>query len=275
MKRAVSVLYAHIIKFPLRAIEWYEEGRVAHAIHSITKPAALRYDDLLQDIRQATQNVAGLAAISSQAEQRDMHQGQRDMHQKQRNMDQKLEDLVDLVKQLRVDMVSDQSIRASTLLECRNALSDVQHTQGLTLISSACCIDHKKTLSTTLSMRDRHRVFMNRARCSPFWVSPELHIWNAKQTTASIFITAAFKDRNSTRDICVSIVQQLRDAGAAVLWVLRPREGTKYSVVEVLKSLIYQAMILDSLAHTEQSFPFRLSHLLAAQSDEEYVSLLG
>ena len=55
MKRAVSVLYAHILKFLLRAFDWYKEGKIVHAIHSIIKPVALRYDDLLQDLRQATQ----------------------------------------------------------------------------------------------------------------------------------------------------------------------------------------------------------------------------
>ena len=261
MKQAVSVLYANIIKFLLRALEWLEEGKIAHAIHSITKPAALRYDDVLDDLRQSSQRITNLAASSSQAEQRDIHQ--------------ELQALTDLVKQLKADMKADQSIRASTLLECRNALTGVQLTQGLSIVSSACCIDHKATFSLALLMRDRHRFAMRWSRCSPFWISPELNTWNTGRTSSLISFRAAFKDRNPTRHTCVNIVQQLRDAGVAVLWVLRPREETKYSVVEVLKSLIYQAILLDPLAHTEQSFPFRLSRFLAAQADDEYVALLG
>ena len=132
MKQAISVLYAHVMKFLLRALDWYEEGRVVHAIHSITKPAALRYDDLLEDIRRATRKIADLAIASSQAEQRDMHH--------------EIQALRVLVTQFKEDMVLGQSIQASTLLECRHALSDIQLTQALTLISSACSVDHKSSL---------------------------------------------------------------------------------------------------------------------------------
>ena len=50
MKRLVATVYANILKFLIAALEWYDEGKIAYAIHAITRPAALRYDDVLQEI---------------------------------------------------------------------------------------------------------------------------------------------------------------------------------------------------------------------------------
>ena len=261
MKQAISVLYAHVMKFLLRALDWYEEGRVVHAIHSITKPAALRYDDLLEDIRRATRKIADLAIASSQAEQRDMHH--------------EIQALRVLVTHFKEDMILGQSIQASTLLECRHALSDIQLTQALTLISSACSVNHKSSLQASLLIRDKHRFIANRSKCSPFWTSSELHAWNVGQRSSSITIRASFKNRFYIRDFCTNIIQQLRNAGTPVLWVLKPKEQTYYSVVEVLKSLIHQSLTRDTVSHTDSKLSFQLRQFLDAQLDNDYVNLLG
>ena len=275
MKQAVSVLYAHVIKFLLRALDWYEESRIVHAIHSITKPAALRYDDLLGDIRRATRKIADLATASSQAEQRDMHLAIASSQAEQRDMHHELQALSVLVKQFKEDMVLGQSIQASTLLDCRHDLSDIQLTQALTLISSACSVDHKSNLQASLLIRDKHRFMSNRSKCPPFWTSSELHAWNVGQRSSSITIRASFKNRFYIRDFCTNIIEQLRNAGIPVLWVLKPKEQTHYSVVEVLKSLIYQSLTLNPVSRTDSKLSLQLRQFLDAQLDNDYVNLLG
>ena len=261
VKQAVSTLYAHIIKFLLRALDWYEEGRIAHAIHSITKPAALRYDDLLEDIRRATRRIADLAITSSQAEQRDMHH--------------ELQTLTVLIKQLREEMVLDQSIKATALLECRQALSDIKATQALTLISLQCSVDHKSALQASLLTRDKHRFVSYRSRCPPFWTSSELHEWNVGQRSSSITIRACFKNRFYIRNFCTNIIQQLCNAGIAVLWVLKPKEQAYFSIIEVLKSLIHQALTTHSVSHTDLKLSSQMHQFLNAHFDIDYANLLG
>ena len=73
MKQAVAELYANIIQFFLRAQKWYQEGKIRHAIHSITRPVELRYNDLIEGIEECSSNLDKLAWAGSQAEQRDMH----------------------------------------------------------------------------------------------------------------------------------------------------------------------------------------------------------
>ena len=247
--------------FLLRALDWYEESRIVHAIHSITKPAALRYDDLLRDIQRATRRIADLAIVSSQAEQRDMHH--------------ELQALSVLVKQFKENMVLEHSIQASTLLECRHALSNIQMTQALTLISSACSVDHKSALQASLLIRDKHRFVASRSKCPPFWTSSELHAWNVGQCSSSITIRASFKSRFFIRDFCTNIIQELRNSSIPVLWVLKPKERTYHTVIEVLKSLIYQSLTLDTCSRTDSKLSFQLRQFLDAQLDNDYINLLG
>lgn len=51
MIRNVSMLYAHIMHLLIRAWNFYHESRLMYVLHSVTRPAALRYDDLLKSIQ--------------------------------------------------------------------------------------------------------------------------------------------------------------------------------------------------------------------------------
>ena len=73
MKQAVADLYAYILRFLIRAQGWYQESKLLHALHSFTRPAELRYADLVEEIEACTRTVDGLASTGAQAEQRDMH----------------------------------------------------------------------------------------------------------------------------------------------------------------------------------------------------------
>jgi hypothetical protein len=73
MRRAVSEIYAIIIKFLIRAKDWLEEGKLMRAVHAVTRPSELRYNDLLEEPDIATQSATSTAIAASQAEQRDMH----------------------------------------------------------------------------------------------------------------------------------------------------------------------------------------------------------
>jgi hypothetical protein len=73
MKTLVATLYAHIINFVQRAIKWYKEGKIMHAITSITRPLSLRFQDLMNEISESSRKVDQLVASLSLAEQRQMH----------------------------------------------------------------------------------------------------------------------------------------------------------------------------------------------------------
>ena len=73
MTDAVEGLYAHIIRFSIRAHDWYREGTLRHIVHSVTRPADLRYHDVLENIQAGSRNIEQLAIAGSQVELRQMH----------------------------------------------------------------------------------------------------------------------------------------------------------------------------------------------------------
>lgn len=83
VKRAIVAMYAHVLKFLIRSLRWYQETKISHAIHSITRPAELRYNDLLEKISYLSRNVTDLALTSSHAELRDIHLEQQHLISKQ------------------------------------------------------------------------------------------------------------------------------------------------------------------------------------------------
>jgi len=73
MQAAVAELNGYILKFLVRAHDWYREKPWKHVLHSITQPFELRYEDLLGSIARASTVVHGLAESGQQVEFRYMH----------------------------------------------------------------------------------------------------------------------------------------------------------------------------------------------------------
>jgi hypothetical protein len=84
MKHAVAVLYAQILELLERAAQWYKAGKIRHFISSITKPWALQFSDIVDDISIAARRVDQLAISASMVEQRTMNLQQQEMRLEQR-----------------------------------------------------------------------------------------------------------------------------------------------------------------------------------------------
>ena len=190
-------------------------------------------------------------------------------------MHHELQALTLMVKQFKEDVLLDQSLKANILLEYRHALSDIQFEQALFCVSSACSVDHKSILHASLVLRDKHRLASHKTKCPPFWSSSELHAWNASRRSSSITLRASLKNRSYIRDFCANVIEQLRNARVAVLWVLKPMEQTYHPVTEILKSLIHQALTLEYTSRTDSMFSFQLRRFRDAHSDHDYINLLG
>ena len=93
LKQAVSELYALVIRFLMRARDWYQESKPMHVLHALTRPVELRYADLIEDIATCTQVVCRLASAAAQAEQRDMHLEMQELIRRQKNSDAVLEEV--------------------------------------------------------------------------------------------------------------------------------------------------------------------------------------
>ncbi|KAI1411713.1 hypothetical protein F5Y13DRAFT_191021 [Hypoxylon sp. FL1857] len=286
LKRSVSMLYAHIVRFLIRAWRYYEESKLSHAIHSITRPVALRYDDLIQSIQRETEAVRKHMAASSQAEIRDLHTrmkiindrlesglvGNQDDHQKTQA---KIGELVDVLTQIQQTMDFERAVHASAQIQTRAALSDIQLQQALAMVSSQCSINHKSVLGSAVQLSKQRQVGRRfQFDCAPFWTSPKLREWTRSQASSTILIKSPYRARPQIRTFCTEVVGQLVQSRTVVLWVLVER-GQTYPLLEALKSLVFQALSLSYSSRTENRMTFQLSQFLDAHTEEDHLAMLA
>jgi len=298
MKQTIALLYSYIIKFLLRASAWYETSTISRTIQSFTRPAALRYVDLIEDIRKTVSKVNDLSVAGSQAEQRDIHEKLREVRNQQNDlfpqfptwfekMSRQIEHLATLVQQSNQEQQSTvttlalivqevaqmkQNITASHI-DIRHTLSDIQLTQALTFITSTCPIDHKATYEHALITRKRRKL-STQAKCVPFWTSPLLQAWDSAASSSFLTLKATHRDRLNVLDFCTSLIEQVLQSRITVLWILKA-QGPSHTVFDVLKSLILQVLTLDWATRTDTVLSFHLRNFQAAHSVQDYVNVLG
>ena len=73
MRRCVAILYAKIIKFVIKALNWYKESKLQHALHSVYRPYSISFKDIVHEIAECTRRVYELANSVHMAETRDIN----------------------------------------------------------------------------------------------------------------------------------------------------------------------------------------------------------
>lgn len=275
MKQAVAELYAHIIRFFVRAQEWYQQGKLRHAWDSFARPAELRYNDLIQQIEDCTREVDNLATAGARAEQRDIHLELRELTKKQKESET-------LLLEMRGLMISNQSIHSSAYLDTNQRLADLQLNQIMDYVSSACKLDPVKCLE--------HCAFTSRRRLqrrsggaaaadeNQFWLHPKFAKWKSQQGPALIVVKGDYQHRFAVRYFCASIIQILRKNNMPVIWALKtldPKREQRLCVVDLIKDLVCQTLRLNVSLHTERSLALSCAQFRAADTPEQWFDLLG
>ncbi|KIW21619.1 hypothetical protein PV08_02199 [Exophiala spinifera] len=309
MKNAVTSIYTWILRFLTRALKWYEEGKIRHALNAVIKPAALQYDDIMSGIRCACQLMSHRASANSLAEQRDMHEKlravqdsttttlpviqaeQRETHlrlsafqnhmssalsnveQQQRQASKDVASLTAIVTQVREMIISDQAVNADMRIQVRNTMSEMQLVQALGIVSASINFDHVANLQQSIQLRDRRR-FKRDQYSMAFQKSPAFNEWNSSADSGSIKLTSTFKNRNILNGSLTLAIECLRQRPVAVLLALQCRTRA-YDPTEILKSLICQALTLDQASHIDVQFSFQLRRYLDAYTEEDYFNILG
>lgn len=309
MKDVVTTLYTWILRFLTRALKWYEDGKIRHALNAIIKPTTLQYDDIMSGIRYACQLMSDRASANSLAEQRDMHEKiqalqdsttlalpviqaqQKETQLKlsafqhyvssalsnaekwQDQASKNVASLTAVVNQVREMIVSDRAVNAGVRIQPRNAMSEIQLTQALRTVSSSLIFNHMTILQQSIQLRDRRCVRWDQY-AMVFQKAPSFNKWISSASSSRISIRSTFKDRNILSGSLTLAVECLRKPGIAALWALQCRTQA-YDSTEILKSLICQALKLDYASHTDLTFSFQLRRYLDAQGDEDYFNILA
>lgn len=187
MVKGVSILYAHIIRFLIRAWNFYHETRLMHVIHSVTRPAALRYDDLLKSIQRGAESVRRLAMTKSQEEVRSAHNEVRDLRERLeiviasrqvdsdawRSLQGKMDVLTEMLTEFRQTQAWANATQAKSQLEMHTSMSGLHSSQALMMLHSQCSVDHRHVLQTASAEQSYYRLRPG-ARGVLLWNSPKL-----------------------------------------------------------------------------------------------------
>ncbi|KAK1845889.1 hypothetical protein CCHR01_11499 [Colletotrichum chrysophilum] len=314
MRLAIENLYSCILEFLLIAHSWCKESKLRHFIHSFTRPHQLQYDDLLQRIVVASDNITQLAAVGSQAELRVMHtthSGKLEgilsaMEDAEKSYKQQLEGLTQVVYRLNVsnekhekkldlivslleasgltmnDLINKvetfQSIQTSAQLDTNQRLSDIHLSQVLTTLSPTF-ENPEKCYKYHLMCRNR-RVSGRGANISTnqFWLSPRLTKWSSSHQSSLIIIRGPFSMRSAMVDFGIDVIQTLASAEVPTLWALPSLEKSKHAsmstAVDLIKYLTYQALRWSGSLKTEKELSSRYLQFHSAQKPKDWLKLL-
>lgn len=170
-----------------------------------------------------------------------------------------------------------QSVNASAHLDTNQRLSDLQVSQVMTFVSGSHSIDSVKSLQYCTFMRNR-----NRSRFvptpEPFWLTPKFQTWKSARDSSLVMLRGNHTSRLDLKDFCVNAISLLRDSKVPVLWALKTIKQDAVealSVVDLLKDLVSQALRVNEIFHTERSMALSCMKFQRAETEMQWLELLG
>ncbi|KAK7749241.1 hypothetical protein SLS62_008320 [Diatrype stigma] len=265
MVLGITELNAYIMRILIRAHDWYTEGSLKHAWHSLTQPSELRFDDLIALISERSRVVDQLASSCQQAEFRDMH-GKVD------EMDNK------------INKIGTQLESFDTKLEVRvhtSKLSDLQFANIMAAISDHTIADPMKVLQHLQAAKRRasRTVAGSTAYLSPqFWNSPKLRNLDTSQNSDIAIVKGQFRSRQALRHFCVDVIQQFSDSDTPVIHALKlPQDclsSPNISCIDLIKYVVRQALQLTQRQQTEVTMSLSCAPFHSNYSEAEWFQVL-
>ncbi|KAF8533523.1 hypothetical protein BDD12DRAFT_898725 [Trichophaea hybrida] len=251
IKQAVSRLYAYIIQLMQRAVGWYKQGRVRHALSAIANPFSLTYQDIVDNICEASRNVDNLASAAARAEQRDMH--------------------IQIQQLARVTHSFENQISLhAEAVHARLQLADIRCQFKLEGPAMA-----ESSLLLCQSLRDRRR---RRPTTSnpPFYVSPDvLQSW-ASVRKSSILLATASNRTTSPQDFATGVVELVKTTTVPVLWVLKLGDESRIpSLAGIGKSLVFQLLQFKPETFSTAFPSLTITHFLTAKTGQDWFQILA
>ncbi|KAK5046550.1 hypothetical protein LTR84_008353 [Exophiala bonariae] len=273
MKNAISELYAYIIRFLIRAHDWYQENWLQHIWHSVTRLVELRYNDILDEIAIRTQIVHDLAVAGGLAEQRVMHEKLDAESSRVIALEAKLQEMTAL-------LVAFKTMASGAFLDTNHLLTDLQISNVLDYVAHVPLPDPAKALRFGMFMREHRRSKHTTRNPNYAWVSPRLQTWSDQKNSSLVTVRGAFQSRNEMKDLSVELVELLQKSGIPVLWALKSTsqdgiDAQQPSAIDVLKYLTSQALRLSSTAPTEASMSSVCMRFKTASTADEWNAILA
>ncbi|KAK8039916.1 hypothetical protein PG993_008327 [Apiospora rasikravindrae] len=281
IREAVARLYGAIVKFALRALRWYQRGRLKHITSAIASPWALGFEEEFAEIERNSKSVEELAQSAARAELRELrfqvHRGHADQQQARTELLQ-LKNTVeegfrDMTQHFiaRTAMQSLQTRIFNDTTFSREMICHIQLGQILSLPFMESLPTSGQCLAYCRSFWLRRRRV--RRRESSVVDVMSLKKWNQEEHLRFVVIEST--NDTLARDLLVEVITMLRDHGLPVLWALRPQklQDAAFTTIDILRMLLYQALEVNSAA-AGWTYPITVGQLREASGHEDWLALL-
>lgn len=176
--------------------------------------------------------------------------------------------------------VAYHAIQSNTMLDTNQRVSDLQISQILTHLSNVPLDDPLKSFQHHLFFRKRRAQGTSlSAATNPFWLSSRFQSLFSTEDSALALMKGNFATRQVLQDFCVDVIEHLRSSNIPTLWALKKtatpnNEQAQFSIVDLLKYLIVQALKLNESLKTENTMAWRCAQFQRASSAAELFQLL-
>ncbi|KAL7798743.1 hypothetical protein V8C43DRAFT_328640 [Trichoderma afarasin] len=281
IRQVIVEIYVQILNFLLRALSWYRESKLTHMLQALTRPAELRYGDILAAISSLSDTMSKMALDSSHAEQRDMHRCIAQILHEQKLTRENVTELMTVVSDMKLSMVTEQGINASARIEFRQRLSEVQLVQLLSQLSVAVLPDPIKAFQLLLFV-SKKRQPKSPYKGEAFWLDSRIQKWNKGKDSSLIIINGTWKTRFHLQSFCAKSIEILFDAKCPVIWALKTlnvdrtaADQAQVSTIDLLKYIISQAVSVNKNIHTDAALAPRLMAHIDAKSEKDWINILA
>ncbi|CAG7561234.1 unnamed protein product [Fusarium equiseti] len=280
IRKAVSNLYASLVRFFIRAHEWCQEGTMRHLWHSITQPPELRYQDLLEDITVSSREIDQLAAASGRVEIRDISLKLDSIVSKLNSLEPpQSRAILDSNQTIITKLDSFQALHSSALLDTNQRLSDLQFSQIMSHISEGKLGDPLEAFRYNVSVQIRHDRVRVYETTNDFWQSPKLQTWSTASESSIAIVKGSLRARHASRKFTINIIQQLQSKNIPVVWALRGAQNNpqdaRASTTDLFKHLILQSFKLSHDGKTESTMSLQCAQFHRANTENDWLQLLG
>ncbi|KAK8112172.1 uncharacterized protein PG998_008629 [Apiospora kogelbergensis] len=276
MREAVARLYAKIIEFALKAVQWSKKGKISHSVTAILHPLKLSFGPVIDEIRELSRRVDELANAASKAEIRDQHA-------KINRLEGQMSQLLERCKITNRYDVAQQSLQNEILIDLRDQkqffrnaqLEDVHQ-----LMLQQGTPDSETSLAFCRSMRTRR--VQKFATQLPAASIPTVKAW-VDDPTSSLLLAESRGVRTSPLDFAVEFLNAVLEGGYPIIWALPFLAGSSpldeerpqtLSIAGILRSLVLQTLHLSAAAMTESRNPVTIRHLRDATTIDQWFQLL-
>ncbi|KAJ4511776.1 hypothetical protein HRR83_004187 [Exophiala dermatitidis] len=266
MKHAVAQVYACIMRFCIRAHDWYRANKLHHIWESLARPVELRYTDLIENMETALGEVEGLATAAARAEQRDVHMAVLTLAQRMENSEKVLFEVRQLV-------ASTQAIVSSSQINTNVNIITMRGDDIIPILFPSFHPNQPGDLRyAKLLARQGQKAASSIS--SPYWQDCKFDVWNSSPSSAAVAVKGDYLSRLTLRHTAIQMIEIIRAKQVPVIWFLKT-SNDRITVAEMIKGLVYQALQVCNPSYTERSLGRLHTTIQAADNEDAWFEILS